>query len=305
MNIFRGGFSSAAKSDTRDTLIDLTEDEVKKFAYGAPRDEFYDLSKDSDDEILPYDLAGDMPMKAPATVNSEDVNCSPPTDKCSLFKTWVGQEEGIETRGICDLFLRDINSLRPGQWLTDGIVNEYMHLLVSSRPKTYCLSSYTYYKLLEEYNAEKPNFDKFRRYCKGIHLSQYQYVLCPINQPGHWCLVVAYPKQGELVYYDSYGGSDYLCLGLFEIFFQVRGQVNCADAGLNRVWTLQTIGPNSKESIPRQTDQHSCGLFVCALADVLSAGGPSGQWGYSQKDMDAFRSLVRSLMRAFRNTKIN
>ncbi len=278
-------------------MVDLTEDEVKKFAYGAPCDEF--------SEIQPCDSAGDMPMTSPATVNSEAVYCFPPTDKCSLFRTWVGQEDGIETRGICNLCLRDINSLRPGQWLTDGIINEYMHLLVSSRPDTYCLSSYTYVQLLEEFNAEKPNFDKFQRYSKGINLSQYQYVLCPIHQPGHWCLVVAYPKQGKLVYYDSRGESDELCLLLFEIFFQVRGQANCAEAGLNRDWTLQTIGPYSKESIPRQTDGHSCGLFVCALADVLSAGGPSGQWGYSQEDMDAFRNLVRSLMRAFRNTKIN
>jgi len=293
LNIFERGFSSAAIISDR--MMNLTEVEVKKFAYGSTHDEFCDLTKDSDndDEILPS--VGDMPVPVPETVSSEAV-C------CSFFRTWVGQETGIETRDFCDLSLRDMKSLCPGQWLSDGIINKYMRLLVSSRPGTYCLSSYTYALLLEEFNSEKPNFDKFRRYCKGINLAEYKYVLCPINKPGHWCLVVAYPSQLKLVYYDSCGGSDELCLYLLKIFFKVRGQVNFAEAGLNGGWTLETIGPKSKESIPAQTDAHSCGLFVCALADVLSAGGPIGQWGYSQEVMDAFRTLVCCLMKAFRES---
>ena len=258
------------------------------------------MTKDSDDEILLSDSAGDMPIPAPETVSSEAVYSSSSRHTCSLFRTWVGQEEGIESRGFSDLYPRDLRSLRPGQWLTDGIINQYMHLLVSSRSRVYCISSYTYYDLYAEYNKKKPNFDKFRRYLKGINLIEYEYVFCPIHIPGHWCLLVAYPWESKLVYYDSFGGSNMLCLRLYETFFQIRGQVNDADASLNKDWTLDTIGPKSKEPIPAQTDGHSCGLFVCALADVLSARGPRGQWGYSQKDMDAFRSLVSRLMKAFR-----
>ncbi len=161
------------------------------------------------------------------------------------------------------------------------------------------MSSFTYAKFFEEYNLETPNFVKFLRYAKRINFSGYDYVFFPVHEPGHWTLVVAYPKQLKLCYYDSYGAQNKLCLELFEAFFQARGKVNPAEASFKQDWTLEFIGPSSRERIPAQTDSHSCGLFVLALADSISAGRSRDQWGYSQENMDIFRNLVFCLMKIF------
>ena len=298
-------FSDAAKT----IIINLTEDEVSKFAFGATRDEVQDLTHDStvesvnltrdSDDDLRQGGAADMSMKDTGSVMGVAYPCLP-NDSCALFRTWVGQQAGIERIGYRGLSQRDLNTLRPNECLTCEIINMYMHLLAGSRPGTYFFSSFTYAKLLEEFHAEEPNWAKFLRYAKRINFCDYDYVLFPIHQPGHWCLVVAYPKQLKLAYFDSMGGTDGLCLKLCESFFQARGEANSAEARFKSDWTLEFVGPRSKEPIPEQEDGVSCGLFVCALADVLTAGGSRDQWGYSQQDMAYFRKLVRSLMTKFR-----
>jgi hypothetical protein len=290
-------FSNAAKTE----IINLTDDEVSKFAFGATRDEVQDLTHDSTVESvdLTRDSDADMSLKDTGSVKGVAYPRLP-NDSCSLFRTWVGQQAGIERIGYRGLSQRDLDTLRPNVWVTDEIINMYMHLLAGSRPGTYFFSSFTYAKLLEELYAEEPNWAKFLRYAKRINFCDYDYVLFPIHQPGHWCLVVAYPKQLKLAYFDSMGGTDGLCLKLCESFFQARGEANSAEARFKSDWTLEFVGPRSKEPIPEQEDGVSCGLFVCALADVLTAGGSRDQWGYSQQDMAYFRKLVRSLMTKFR-----
>ncbi len=281
--------------------IDLSEDDVEKFAYGASAADAIIVrdSDDSGDEVTAV-----KSMKGPDFRPDTRRPVYPPLDRgtCALFKNWIGLQDGIEHIGNKDLSRRAMNSLCQDKFLNDEVINEYMHLLARCRSGTYYLSSFTYTLFRMELNSESPNFAKFLRFAKRVDFSCHDYVLFPINQGFHWCLVVAYPRQLKLVYYDSLGGQDTLCLRLIEAFFQARGEINPAETRFKMKWTLEYIGPDSEEPIPRQEDGVSCGLFVCALADVLTAGGgPSGRWGYSQQDMSGFRTLVQCLMTTFQN----
>jgi hypothetical protein len=134
-------FSDAAKT----IIINLTEDEVSKFAFGATRDEVQDLTHDStvesvdltrdSDDDLRQGGAADMSMKDTGSVMGVAYPCLP-NDSCALFRTWVGQQAGIERIGYRGLSQRDLNTLRPNECLTCEIINMYMHLLAGSRPGT-------------------------------------------------------------------------------------------------------------------------------------------------------------------------
>ena len=117
----------------------------------------------------------------------------------------------------------DVDSLRPGTWLNDGAVNWYMHLLYSSRQnsrfKVYPLSSYTYALMRNAHQKNELNSYKklceghlyakgILLYAKGIVFSDCDLVFFPIHKPGHWCLVVGYPKKLKLAYYDPMGHQD-------------------------------------------------------------------------------------------------
>ncbi len=297
----------AIKIDYRDTTtghivqIDISEDDEEKFAFGATAAEAIIVrdSDDSGDEVAP-----DKSRTGPGPGFRQDTRkpVYPPLnrDSCALFKNWIGLQDGIEQIGNNDLSRKAIDSLRQNKFLNDEIINEYMHLLARCRSGTHYFSSFTYTLFRAELDSVSPNFAKFLRYAKKINLGCLSYVLFPINQALHWCLVVAYPRQLKLVYYDSLGGQDTLCLRLIESFFQARGEVYPAETRFKTNWTLEYVGPDSQEPIPRQEDGVSCGLFVCALADILTAGGgPSGRWGYSQQDMSGFRTRVQCLMKTF------
>jgi Ulp1 family protease len=277
------------KMDSKTAETDMSQDDVR-LTFGATKEDaiYVSQSPESEEE------------------NQNGVDAVDPvvsTGSCSLFSTWVGMnpDRAFDSYQVRMLEPKDIRSLNPQRWLTDAVINAYFHLLYLSRQETYIFSSFTYTLLLQEKYSEAGlnGYAKFKRYAKGITLSHYKYILFPIHQPSHWCLVIAYPLIHQLVYYDSIGGQDMLCLHLVEGFLKARGQANSAESDLDWSWTKMCIGPNSQVCpIPGQTDNHSCGLFVCALADVVTAGGPesSHDWGYSQEDMPMFRTLMRQLM---------
>jgi sentrin-specific protease 1 len=252
--------------------------------------------------------AADLTLEAPrARVRGEPNYPGVLKVDCTLFSNWIGVNPGKILQTCTEpIYEEDIKSLQDGTWLNDGAINWYMNLLCLARPKTHYFSSFTYQKILDELNSEKglDDYKIFIRYAKGVILSEYNLVFFPIHKPRHWCLAVAYPQDHRLAYYDPRRGKDKQCLQLLKEFLQARGKAIQNDCDLNAEWTEQFIGPNtSPQRIPQQTDSHSCGLFACALADVLSACSPDcswpESWGYSQKEMNMFRRLVRCLFEAY------
>lgn len=281
----------------RDEHVDLTEEDIR-FAFGPSK---VDLTND--------DSEHDLPRRSVIRLVQDWTKVTYPAlplGSCSLFSNWVGSDPQILQASTEPVYLPDLESLNDQNFLTDGVINWYMHLLCISRPQVYFFSSLVYSNILHERQlaTNVNDYQTFLRYGKGVLLSKCNRVFFPINQPLHWCLAVAYPNDLRLSYYDPMGGQDNLCLQLLEGFLQARGRAYQSESYLNTNWTHEFVGPyTSPRNIPGQTDGHSCGLFCCALADELSALGPDfswpSSWGYSQADMVPFRKLVRCLMMAY------
>ncbi len=277
---------------------DLTEDDIR-VAFGATRQDVLDLTGEDDLDSRGEDLTPACRVRAEFP--------SLPAGAGAFLSNWVGMDYEIVRRNTEPVYKCDVDSLLPGTWLNDGAVNWYMHLLYISSEnlhyKMYPLSSFTYELMRRDHKKnEFYNYTKFLRYAKGIVFSEYDFVFFPIHKPGHWCLVVGYPRELKLAYYDPWGHQDEysdMCLEILEGYLRARGQAIETETRLNADWTRLFVGPSTvPECIPRQEDDHSCGLFLCALANVLCAGGPgpSNSWGFSQVDMGMFRTLMHRLI---------
>jgi Ulp1 family protease len=270
---------------TQKDVVDLTGQDV------------LDLSEENLSPACPVETAGDF-LPLPAVAGG------------AFLSNWVGIEHEILLRSTEPIYQNDFDSLRPRKWLTDGVINWYMHLLYISRRNPQCkmfpFTSFTYDMMRVERETNTLNaYKRYIRYAKGRVLSEFHFVFFPIHRdsPKHWCLVVCNPRNLNLAYYDPMGFQDVYsdtCLEILEGYLKARGQAIIAETRLNTDWTKRFVGCRTlPECIPRQEDGHSCGLFLCALADVLCAGGPRppGSWGYSQADMEMLRKLFRRLMK--------
>ena len=296
---YRPAMNKVRRKSGRAKVVDLTdEQEDMRLAFGATRQDILDLTGD---DVL--NLIGEVQIPA---LQVQTKVPSLPAGAGVFLSNWVGMEHEIVLRSTEPRYQSDADSLRPDTWLNDGAINWYMHLLYISRRnplfKVYPHSSFTFELMRREHaNNELNNYKKYLRYAKGVVLSECDRLFFPIHKPGHWCLVVGYPKEDELAYYDPIGKQDAysdLCLEILEGYLRARGRAFEAETCLNKKWNRVFVGPDTAPvCIPRQTDTHSCGLFLCALADVLCAGpGRPCSWGYSQTDMTMLRTLMRWLI---------
>ena len=97
---------------------------------------------------------------------------------------------------------KDFKSLRPGVWMDDGIVNDFMSLLgkrcksSKSLPQCHFFSTHFYAKLTEKIQGVRSRFhyDAVRRWSRkaeGGDIFALDYLFVPINKSNcHWALLV-------------------------------------------------------------------------------------------------------------------
>ena len=91
----------------------------------------------------------------------------------------------------------DLDTLEPGQWLNDVIVNKYISLLVSSKPWACCVSSF-FYEILQRHQKHSLPEDWFEK----------KYFLIPICIGHHWSLLCALPDEQCVEIYNSMCSSE-------------------------------------------------------------------------------------------------
>ncbi len=135
--------------------IDLSEDDIEKFAFGATCSAADVVSvRDSDDSG--DEGTADKSMKDLGPVRRRPVYPPSERDSCDLFNNCVGLHADIEHMGNNCLRREDIDSLLPGTFLNDEVINEYMYLLARCRPGTHVLTSFTYTQFCQELYSESP-----------------------------------------------------------------------------------------------------------------------------------------------------
>lgn len=103
------------------------------------------------------------------------------------------KQEIIETEEIQPgLKSHDLDTLKPGEWLNDVIINKYLELLIRSSPDACLLSSFFYEELCRIVNPSLPD-GWYRK----------KHMLIPVCIGSHWSLLCVTVHKCTIDIYNS------------------------------------------------------------------------------------------------------
>lgn len=172
-------------------------------------------------------------------------------------------------------FREDLETLLPGNWLTDKMINAYMELLSKYYKNTYFFSSFTFSFL------RNSDTDKIANWYKDIKIEKYDSYVFPIHTRSHWSLVLI--KNNEFLGFDSLNLMD------SRIILRLRNLMVNIFAHQNKKFKV-FIGALVKENIPQQRNGDDCGVFCCAYARHYLKGTDHNQ--FSAEDIPYIRGMI-------------
>jgi len=116
------------------------------------------------------------------------------------------------------------------------------------------------------------------------NIFQFQKLIIPINENGHWALGVVDFSSGTIFYFDSiykenrnffYVITDYLRRKYYETYGKV----------MESTWNYCT------PQVPQQKNNVDCGVFVCKFAECILSGIP---FLFSQSDIILYREKLKN-----------
>ena len=182
---------------------------------------------------------------------------------------------------------RSMQTLRPGQWLNDEVINYFLKTCLAKRDGIICarqtgrkrsqfFNSYFVQTMFDKMNVDpnlrgQYNYINVKNWSKNVpgkDIFNLKYIFCPINVDNmHWTLAVIYMEEKHIQYYDSIGGNDQAMLkGLLEY---VRDEYKVKNGGAEMdvsEWELVSCKANT----PRQRNSFDCGVFTCLFCDFIS-----------------------------------
>jgi hypothetical protein len=211
----------------------------------------------------------------------------------------VGQK--LYARDFATLLPRVFNG-DPRAWLNDNIVNEYLSILVAAKkkelgfvhkrngpaPPLHAFSSFWY---------QTPDTSRWtnRFQLKGKQYLDAELILYPICDKGHWRLLVVYPQERSIEYFDSMGlsGQTY-----------VDKLVEYLKQELGEYWIPEEWNKESCQRSEQQLNGSDCGVFTLMNALVLIRGdGPDRVLATNGMD-DARKRIAATLLAGHPTTEL-
>ena len=203
-------------------------------------------------------------------------------------------------------------TLRPGGKLDGEIMNCYLSLIVKEMRNVYAfdtkfLSSqlpWMYEKgLKSQSEQDKVHVEKYREYfgklTDGVDILGQDFILIPVHVANcHWCLVVVenqHKTSGKpvgsyaLTFYDSKGGEIFEEQGNFYDWKDYLRYVKLYLNDESRKTNQRLDFEEELITVPVQTNDHDCGVFVCMYAKFVTQFGEAS---FRQDDMLGFRQQV-------------
>ena len=150
-----------------------------------------------------------------------------------------------------------MSTLRPEKWLSDQIINVYFKALVArnrasgAQPSVYAYDSFSF-------PALKTMTDKsLMRSLDRVDVFQYDILLFPIWEPGHFSFLFVDVASRTIVFCDSYYNENNNCLDLIESYLMETGK---------KTWSKHTA------DVPKQRNTFDCGVFVLLFAEHVARG---------------------------------
>jgi sentrin-specific protease 7 len=90
--------------------------------------------------------------------------------------------------------LKDFQTLEPGKWVNDEIMNTYLDYLIDALPnvqkRVYVFSTFFYKELNQDLrDGQIINYSKVQRWTKS-NILKYEYVVVPIIEQLHWYFII-------------------------------------------------------------------------------------------------------------------
>lgn len=203
------------------------------------------------------------------------------------------------------VFRAELNCLRDEKYFTDAVMSVCAALLAAGNQcrwlqkdvqRLYCFDALLYAQLrpVTPGGGTKLPYDwkRVAAYTENLHFRQYNKVMVPVVADGHWSLVAADPRSGEVRTLNSLAGTH----------AAVAREILCwlADvsrqAGVSMVWRQADA-----VQVPHQKDGFNCGPFVlCYLAFMAMGASPTRcsyerAVSYRSEIFNALRPLVASV----------
>jgi len=165
---------------------------------------------------------------------------------------------------------RTMSRLRPGEWLSDELVNGYLGLLAESCAAgggaaggVHVMSTFFFAKLNSSPSGY--NYEGVRRWTKNVDLCACSLVLVPVNLgDSHWILAQLDMQRKHIEVWDSLHHQHPQCVRVLSQYM--------ADEWLARRGKRVQVTAAHCDGAPLQRNGSDCGVFVCAFARCLALG---------------------------------
>ena len=167
-------------------------------------------------------------------------------------------------------------------WLDDAMIDVWFSGLLERAKNNQELPKIQIFSARFGAFFDTENFDKFKDLCKDVpDFFNLQLVLFPLVIEHHWILLTVSPTTKTIVYYDSrFNPGVKHREKLFRYLTALHKSLTQKEL-VRREWTSV-----DQHDIPRQTNSHDCGVFVCQYAERLTR---NASFDFSQADMPAIR----------------
>ncbi|KAG0000981.1 SUMO1 sentrin specific peptidase 1 [Modicella reniformis] len=210
-------------------IVDKHERIEKELAARKQKDQFTPIAKDDEDRIKEALSDG-----YPNCVVAEGFNVS--------------------------LLKKDVQTLRPGEWLNDEVINFYGNLIMARSKESTTLPK--------------------------VKVFEMDYVLVPIHHSGnHWTTAVIDMKNKCIEYYDSLLGNNPKCFLILRNYLEQESQDKLKKSFDSQGW--ENLCP---KDIPRQRNGFDCGVFTCTFIEFRSRG--MDNLDFSQDNMSYLRKRI-------------
>ena len=194
----------------------------------------------------------------------------------------------IERGGIA-IGQKDLYTLSGSNWLNDEVINFYLSVLLVERSKgtLHAFSTFFYSRLSEG------GYPAVQRWTRRVDLfgGTIRMILFPINLSGnHWVLAAADLDACQVVYYDSLGGRNQVCLDRLLAYLRLEHLDKQGGRPLEGSWTAIHAS-----NTPRQRNGYDCGVFTLAVAERITArllSGNAEPFDFGQAEMPYFRQRI-------------
>ncbi|CAJ1449360.1 unnamed protein product [Effrenium voratum] len=204
-------------------------------------------------------------------------------------------DEVVASRFSVEVTRRQVECLRPGEWLNDEVINFYYKLLqersktVAGSPKCWFTNSFFWPKLSG--NNKEYSYKEVRRWTvkAKIDVFEMDYIIFPINvAETHWAMGAIDLKEKGFRYFDSmFSKPPSNFVSFLRRYLADEHKAKKGGKELSGLEEWQLLVP--PKPVPQQSNGYDCGVFTCFFADCLSAGKGLA---FDQDDMPTLRMRI-------------